>query len=357
MRISFVLPEANLSGGTRAIAMHVRNLRLRGHQVTVISSTPPVPSLRERFRSFKRGEGWRRDPGPPGGHLKAMGLEYTQLPRHRAVVDADLPEADAVIATWWETAEWVAALSPSRGVKFHFVQGNETWGGPLDRVTAAYRLPLRKIVVSSWLDGVMRRDYGQDPVATVLNGVDLREFGGPPRGKQPTFTVGFTYSTQSIKGSDVAIRACQLAAQDLPGLRLVVMSHAPVTRELPLPPGAEFTLRARGPTVRALYLSCDAWLYPSRAEGFGLPILEAMACRTPVIGTDAGAGRDLIGREGGMLVPVGDAEAMAAAIRSVAALDDAAWRGLSDRAYATAASCTWDDATDAFEKALHDGLA
>jgi glycosyltransferase involved in cell wall biosynthesis len=356
VRISFVLPLADLSGGVRTIAIHVRNLRARGHQVTVVSNTHWAPPLRRRIKSLLLGRGWPGAPVPEPGHFEDMGLDHTRLPRYRPVVDADLPEADAVIATWWTTAEWVAALAPSRGTKFHLVQDHEIWGGDRRRVDAAFSLPLRKIVVSSWLDEVMRREYGQAPVATVRNAVDPAEFDAPPRHKQPTFTVGLTYATKPNKGTDVALRAFDLAARDVPGLRLVSMGNEPVLDTLPLPAGADFTLRARGPQVRELYARCDAWLFPSRWEGFGLPVLEAMACRTPVIGTPAGAARELIGEGGGVLVPVGDAGAMAAAIRDLAALDDAAWRALSDQARATATSYGWDDATTALERALEAGL-
>ena len=42
-----------------------------------------------------------------------------------------------VIATWWETAEWVAGLSPRKGAKAYFLQHHEVHPGqPVDRVRA-----------------------------------------------------------------------------------------------------------------------------------------------------------------------------------------------------------------------------
>ena len=81
-----------------------------------------------------------------------LGLEHRVLERSRAVRDRDVPEADVVVATWWETAEWVAGLAPSKGAKVYFVQGHEIYPWlPQKRCRATYRLPLRKIVVSRWL--------------------------------------------------------------------------------------------------------------------------------------------------------------------------------------------------------------
>ncbi|MGC8714943.1 MAG: glycosyltransferase [Leptodesmis sp.] len=53
--------------------------------------------------------------------------------------------------------------------------------------------------------------------------------------------------------------------------------------------------------MRDYYSACDAWLFPSRYEAVGLPILEAMACRTPVIGTPAGIAPEMLSDGAGIL--------------------------------------------------------
>jgi glycosyltransferase involved in cell wall biosynthesis len=94
------------------------------------------------------------------------------------------------------------------------------------------------------------------------------------------------------------------------------------------------------------------WLWSSRSEGFGLPILEAMACRTPVIATPAGAAPELLSGGGGFLVKPEDPEDMARAIERVSRMKDPQWLPLSEAAYRTATKFTWDQATDLFEAAL-----
>ena len=80
--------------------------------------------------------------------------------------------------------------------------------------------------------------------------------------------------------------------------------------------------------------------------------IEAMACRTPVIGTPAGAAPQLLSGAGGILVAPESQHDMAKAIIRICTMSDQEWRTMSDAAYATATGYTWDDATDRFEAAL-----
>jgi glycosyltransferase involved in cell wall biosynthesis len=69
----------------------------------------------------------------------------------------------------------------------------------------------------------------------------------------------------------------------------------------------------------ALLAGAAAFAYPSRYEGFGLPPLEAMAQRTPVVATRAGALPEVLG-DAAAWAEVGDLASLAAALASV--LDD-----------------------------------
>ncbi len=67
------------------------------------------------------------------------------------------------------------------------------------------------------------------------------------------------------------------------------------------------------PDLAPLYRGAGLALYLSRAEGFGLPVLEAMACGTPVVASRIAALEEVAG-ESALLVPPGDAQALADAI-------------------------------------------
>ncbi len=68
-----------------------------------------------------------------------------------------------------------------------------------------------------------------------------------------------------------------------------------------------------GELVR-LYQGAWAFVFPSLCEGFGLPVLEAMAAGTPVLHSDHPAVREVAG-EAGIRFPAGDGEALAKALR------------------------------------------
>jgi glycosyltransferase involved in cell wall biosynthesis len=95
-------------------------------------------------------------------------------------------------------------------------------------------------------------------------------------------------------------------------------------------------------TLRALYTSCRAFVYPSVYEGFGLPPLEAMACGAAVVAGDIPAVAEVTGGAA-LLVPPRDADALARAIASL--LDDPDARArLTKAGRARASEFTWERA-------------
>jgi glycosyltransferase involved in cell wall biosynthesis len=353
MKITFVLTRPGLDGGTRVIAAHAERLRRRGHEVVAVSTPRRPGTVLDYVRAIVRGKSFpRRSTRRMPSHIDNTGVAHRTLDRFRPVTDADVPDADVVVATWWETAEWVATLGPSKGAKAHFIQGYETWGGPPDQVMAVWRLPLHKIVISRWLLDLAAEEFGDHDVSLVPNSVDLDRFHSPPRRRQSWPTIGFVYSALPIKGLDVAFDAIERARASFPTLRIIAFGSRGPVSELPLPPGTEYHRSPPQEELPRLYASCDAWLFSSRREGFGLPLLEAMACRTPVVATPAGAAPELLAEGGGLLVRPEDATDMARGICHLLALSQEQWRTMSDAAFVTATRYTWDNAADQMEAAL-----
>lgn len=356
MRISFVLSHGGLSGVARVVAAYATRLRGRGHDVTIVSYQPTAPTRPARWnvRNWFGGHGNATAAGANrASHLDTADVRKVAVPPNRAIAPDDVPDGDVVIATSWETAELVATLPASRGAKVNFIHNHEVDASvPLDRVEATWRLPMRKVVTARWLADLARHRFADRNVAVVPNAVDTSLFHADPRPKRRSPTVGMMYAPGHFKGCDLGLLAFAAAKLQVPQLKLVAFGeHAPAL-PVKLPAGTAFLERPAQERIREVYASCDAWLFASRTEGFGLPILEAMACRTPVIATPAGAAPDLLARGGGELVHPEHPQSMASAIVRVAKMTDPEWQTMSGTAHTVATAYTWDDAVVKFEAAI-----
>ena len=355
MRITFVLPFAGLSGGVRVVAYYAELLRQKGHSVLVISVPPSQPKFRDNFKSFLKSGRWPKPPVLPT-HMDRAKVEHRVIDRVRPIMNHDVPDADVIIATWWETDDWVAAMAPSKGVKAYFIQQFEAnFGFPADRVGATWKLPLKKMVASQWLADFARERFDETVVGVIPNGVDLELFRAPPRGRQASPTVGLMYGQNRVKGCDLSLAALNQIKEKFPSLRVLAFGEQQVIPTLPLPEWSTYTFHPKQEGLRDIYSSCDVWLCGSRSEGFHLPPHEAMACRCPVVSTRVGGPMDMI-EDGvnGYLVEVEDAAGLADRLTRVLSLSEPQWKKISDAALETAQRFNWNSAVDKFENYLQE---
>jgi glycosyltransferase involved in cell wall biosynthesis len=96
--------------------------------------------------------------------------------------------------------------------------------------------------------------------------------------------------------------------------------------------------------LAALYSGARAFVYPSLYEGFGLPVLEAMRCGTPVIASDSTSLPEVVG-DAGLLVAPTDAAALSDALLRLAT-DDALAADLARRGRERSALFSWERTAD-----------
>jgi len=167
---------------------------------------------------------------------------------------------------------------------------------------------------------------GADPgrVSVLPNVVDLSGYAAaapPVAGRHPL--VLFIGQLVPRKGFDLLARAMPLVLRDAPEARFVLVSHnrsgEAELRRLVEAGGAGHAVELRGRVSEdeklALLREAAVVAAPSRYEGFGIPLIEALAAGAPVVTTDVTAGNEVIdhGRNG-LLFPYGDVDALAAAI-------------------------------------------
>ena len=349
MRITFLhrAGEGSLAGGFKVLTDYAEALARAGHAVTLVSPSRRAP----RFGGpLARLPLRRRVPGRDD-FVRGRSFAAVVLDEDRPVVPADLPDADVVVASWFECVEWMLALPPSKGAKVHLVQDYERFGHlPQARAKAVLDADVPKVCVSSWLAERVQTEHGARAVTVAPNGVDTEAFAFAPRPRNAPFRVGFLHAGAERKRVELAYEALRALCRK--GIAFEAFAFG---KDAPTPEQRGLLTRYhQAPSqdaIPGLYASADAWLFTSRTEGFGLPILEALASGTPVVATRAGAAPDLVTERNGALVD-GDAEAVADAATRFAAMEEADWRDASAAARRTAEANDLASAARRFEEAI-----
>ena len=203
----------------------------------------------------------------------------------------------------------------------------------------------RVVVTSDAVGAMFADDRGRLPanLRKVPNGVDVGRFTpGTPSGRvradldlpADAPLVGVVCRLDAWKGVDVFLRAAAELRASAPGARFVVVggalpgqeAHARdlerLAGELGLGDRVRFAGWRYGPAdMPDVFRALSVLALPSKEpEPFGLVLLEAMACGVPVVATDHGGPSEIcVAGETGLLVPPGDARAMAGAIEQLLA--------------------------------------
>lgn len=316
----------------------------------------------------------------------APGWEFMPVPPSRGALARPLGEN--LYKVWFEQWEFPRAAQRLRADVAHVPY----WGGPMRcaapvvvtihdliplvlpeyRGDARVRMYMRLVAASARRAAVVltdseasRRDIlaylGLHPtcVRTVYLAADeayrpqppdavdavRRRLGLPPR--YVLYFGGFDVR----KNLRAAFAAFARAAARVSDVALVVAGRLP-QQDTPFTPDPRRLAREAGVSDRtifanwvdeadkpALYAGADAFLFPSRYEGFGLPPLEAMACGTPVIGSGAASLREIIG-DGGLLYDPDDMAGMADGLEFVLT-DATAHAALAEKALSQARQFSW----------------
>jgi glycosyltransferase involved in cell wall biosynthesis len=202
---------------------------------------------------------------------------------------------------------------------------------PIRGVRATYPQRLLSLSVNRYIavsEEVARRMRGlcvnaSRRIRVVYNGVPIEEFGedpdGPARdaGSRPTVLAVARLHPQ--KGLSYLLQAATL----LPDVRFLVAGDGSErsaleqqARDLRLGDRVEFL--GQRDDVPTLLRQADVFVLPSLYEGLPVSVLEAMAAGTPVVATAVGGTDEaVVAGETGILVPPGDPEALAKALREI----------------------------------------
>ncbi len=336
----------NTTGGDRVIVSLANGLAERGHTVYVVNlGADPIPyrvSPKVRITRVPFDED-KKD------FLNFVVKGMTELANH-------LPDSDVYLANWVFTV-FSCVAKRGKGKTVFLSQADEMYAFK-DRSLSvlnglsygAYLLRAPVIVPSDSLRKIVKKRFGSEALI-IPPCVDTSVFkpGAPHR--SAVLKLLFVGDIESEnKGLAILLSACE----KIKNIRFEL--HVATQRNITpndIAPRAKFPVVIHKPendeALARVYRSSDIFFHLSRKEGFGLTLLEAMACGCVSIVTDSGGVNDFAVSKGNCIFVKRDGNSVARAIRSVYADLRRLRKTLGKNAVLTAARYTEKEMTDRFE--------
>jgi glycosyltransferase involved in cell wall biosynthesis len=204
---------------------------------------------------------------------------------------------------------------------------------------------------------LLSKGFGNVEIAP--EGADLGLYRPPAQAAKTGRKILYVGRIKRYKGLDVILRAAAGLKREFPDLELEIAGSGddvPRLKELAKTLGMESWTRFLGFVTEAkkveIYGAARVVVNSSLKEGWGLTSIEANACGTPVVATDVPGLCDSV-RDGetGFLVPFGDVDAFAAAMRRILG-DSPVAEAMREKALAWANGHTWEKAYEVTRDAL-----
>jgi glycosyltransferase involved in cell wall biosynthesis len=262
--------EPQVNGVVRTLQATIAELRKAGHEVAVVSPdlfrSVPCPSYPEIRLALA---GWRNI----GRHIRAFAPQAIHistegplgLAARRWCLKHGFPFTTAYHTRF---PEYVAARLP--------LSPNLVW-----RFIRWFHRPARHIMVATRSLSRELAEQGLKQTMMWERGVDHDLFR-PDRAAHPAYA-GLSRPIQLYVGR-VAVEKNIGAFLDIqrPGTKVIVGDGPALTALQAQHPGALFLGKLGGEALAAAYAGADVFVFPSRTDTFGLVVIEALSCGTPV---------------------------------------------------------------------------
>ena len=288
MKISFMVNQyARISGGNRLLFEYANRLKKAGQEVRWFVLAKHIKWYRLDKRIMACVGGVTIIP-PEVIDWVDNTIPIEILPANHPKY---IPDADILVSTAWQTAEFVAKLSAIKGVPFYFILHYESlWARYKSRAVKTYDLPMKKLVLSSWLKAMLKEKHGQT-ADVLVTPVNQDTFFCEEKKWNSSRRICMLHHDYNWKGYEDGIKAVKEVIAQGHDLELVVFGEK-LKDPQPLFNAAgfefEYHYRPAREKLRKIYVSCDIFLCSSWHEGLGLTGMEAMACRCSLVTTNTG---------------------------------------------------------------------
>ena len=357
MKISFMVNQySRISGGNRVLFEYANRLKRAGNEIRWFVLAKPIRWYRldkKIIASMKRVV-----------TLPPETIDWTDNTIPIEILPANhskyISEADILVATAWQTADFAAKLPTKNGIPFYFILHYESlWTRYKSKAVKTYDLPIKKLTISNWLKDTLKKNHGQNADVIVIP-VDQNMFYCEAKKWNAKRRICMLHHDYDWKGYEDGIKAVKEVIARGYDLQLVIFGEK-LEDPQPLFDAAgfnfEYHYRPAGEQLRKIYTSCDIFLCSSWYEGLGLTAMEAMACRCSLVTTDTG----------GCLEYAIDGEtALVSASRDISGLsqnlirlleDEALLESLSEHGYDKVNEYNWEESCDQLIGFFNESLA
>lgn len=179
------------------------------------------------------------------------------------------------------------------------------------------------IVVSKYWKDTLWRDF-RVKAHLIHNGIDLKKFSTEKNARKGNRMPSILYvgGLEARKGVEYLLLAMELVQKEIPGTKLTIIGRAGLTsgetyderdmfenlaERIGIGENVIFRDFVSEGRLRQYYQRCDVFALPSRMEGWGLSLMEAMAFKKPVVASRVGGIPELVDHgKNGYLVPYAD---------------------------------------------------
>ncbi len=284
MKINIIIPFTSLTGGIRVIFLYANYLYKKGYDVVCY-----VPKISYRFDMnnwrlfknivkntffYKKFANWFDN------DFKIISVPI--------ISNYFIRDADIVIATAWPTANDVYKFDKSKGEKIYFIQAYEIFSGAKLDVDKTYKLGLHNITVTKQLQSFLNKEFNTDSTV-IYNGLSESEFITKPKVRNRIPKILMLANGSPGKGLKEGLDILDKLSKKYK-IKVTLFGTDYLDS---IPKSYSFYHLPKRSELMKLYEEADIYLFTSKYESWGLPVLEAWGNKCGVVGMNTGVLKEI----------------------------------------------------------------